>query len=506
VRQLLSALCVLAIAPTALFAQTNEPLSVIDWLSDSVTDEQALGDRGLEPPTATSARPPDVLVTQLDMPTPDSVGLFPESTLDLPNSMWSLSEETSLVELVSDLPDPKIPVLQDLLVTLLLIQSDPPFGATPRGRFFLSRVDKLLELGRLEEAGALLSATDLNSPEIFRRQFDVSLLTGTEDEACRSLSQGSSVAPSYAARIYCLAREGDWPAAALTLNTRRVLGDLSDDDDLLFSLFLDPEFFDHSIDLPEPERVTPLIFRIREAVGESLSTVELPLAFAHADLRSINGWKTQLDAAERLARNGAIEPNVLKALFTTRRPSASGGVWDKVAALQTLQAALDSGRAGAVETALPSAFESAQEMGAEALFSEIYSNEVSDYDLSGEAAEIAATMMLLSPNADLDMSGAKLDPFLVAVAQGRPQEVRATEPRRLAIQAAFNGATPPQSVQTLLDGGRTGEAILEALHLTEAGLDGDLNAMRDAITILRTVGLEDIARKASLQFLILERL
>ena len=485
-------------------AQPSEPLSVIDWLSDSVTPAQLPDTTSKEPATATSAKPAAVQVTPLDRPTPDAAGVFAPSLLKLPDTMWSFSDEQTMVDLVSSIPNPQIPALQDLLVTLLLIEAKEPFGATAQGRFFLSRVDKLLEFGRLEEAGALLSSTQLNSPEIFRRRFDVALLTGTEDAPCNLISQTPNIAPSYSARIYCLARVGDWPAAALTLNTRRALGDLSDEDDALFSAFLDPEVMEHAGRLPDPEKVTPLVYRIREAVGESLPTIDLPIAFAHADLRSVHGWRTQLNAAERLIRYGAIEPTVFRVLFTSRRPSASGGIWDQVEAIRSLQDAVNKGELARINASLPAAYIAATELGAEALISELFANELKRYDLTDEAARIAATMHFINSNGT-PPTAPDIDPFLVSIANGYPQEILVTEPKQLAVQTAFNGRETPSYIKDLLDQGKVGEALVHVFSLAQSGLDGDLAAMSDALTVLRAVGLDDTARKVSLQYLMMER-
>ncbi len=101
------------------------------------------------------------------------------------------------------------------------------------GALFLARVDKLLDLGALEPAQALIEQADPDTAPLFRRWFDVALLTGTEDYACDAMRSTPSIAPTFSARIFCLARTGDWPAAALSLNTHRVLGDINPQEEAL---------------------------------------------------------------------------------------------------------------------------------------------------------------------------------------------------------------------------------------------------------------------------------
>jgi len=135
----------------------------------------------------------------------------------------------------------------------MLAEADPPLGAGPDGALFVARVDKLLDLGALEQAKSLIEAAEPDTAPLFRRWFDVALLTGTEDAACSVVKSTPSIAPTYSARIFCLARNGDWNAAALTLNTHRALGDITAEEDALIARFLDPELFEGEPPLDPPE-------------------------------------------------------------------------------------------------------------------------------------------------------------------------------------------------------------------------------------------------------------
>lgn len=496
---------------TAAAAQDAAPLSAIDWLSQSVTavtvaPAKPRPPRINEPAVSDNASAPPVTVTTLDGPSPDPVGLLPSDVTGLPRSLWAGSDEDTLVTLVRAEAMPTLPAIQDFLVVLMLAEADPPFGAGPDGALFLARVDKLLDQAALQEAQALLEQAGGDTPDQFRRLFDVALLTGTEDQACTIMEDRPSVAPTYPARIFCLARSGDWTTAALTLNTHRVLGDVTEEEEVLLSRFLDLELFEGEGSLPPPSRKSPLVFRMREAIGEGLQTDNLPLAFAHADLRDTAGWKAQLEAAERLIQANAIDPNVLQDLFTSRRPSASGGVWDRVEAFQRFDTAIQSGDPAAIARQLPDVWEAMQVIKSETAFATLYADDLQRLPLTGEAKELATTIGLLSDDYEAVANNATdLSPFLVALAKGVPQEVRANTPDERAVQAAFNGANPPAAIARLIDSGKLGEALLRTIALFEAASAGDTQSMTDALAVFRSVGLEDIARKASLQYLLLER-
>ena len=456
------------------------------------------------------ATSPDVTVTPLDRLSKDPIGLLPPEVSGLPRSIWSASEEAVLVDLVRAERIDTLPVMQEFLKVLMLAEADPPLSANGEGALFLARVDKLLDLGALEPAQSLIEQANPDTGPLFRRWFDVALLTGTEDAACEAMRDTPSIAPTYSARIFCLARNGDWSAAALTLNTHRVLGDITPQEEALLSRFLDPELYEGEPPLAPPARVSPLTFRMHAAIGEPLITANLPLAFAHADLRSTTAWKSRLEAAERLARFGAVSENVLLKQYTARTPAASGGIWDRAAAIQRFDAAMTAADPDAVARSLPDAWAAMQQTRAEAQFAKLYGAALQELPLAGEAAVIAFEVGLLSPEYEAvaiaaTEAEADFDPFLIGIARGVPQNLPADTPRALAIQEAFDSTPPPPELQNKVDDGKLGEALLRAIALFGAGSEGDLRSVTDALSLLRSVGLEDVARRAALQLMILDR-
>lgn len=479
-----------------------EPLSAIEWLSRSVTLAP------MEPPIATNAQPPDVTVSALGRLSKDPIGLLPPTRSGLTREIWAASDEDVLVDLVRAERMDSLPALQDFLKVLMLAEADPPRNAGTDGALFLARVDKLLDLGALEPAKSLIEQAAPDTPELFRRWFDVALLTGTEDDACEVMLETPSIAPTHPARIFCLARNGDWNAAALTLNVHRILGDITEAEEALLARFLDPELFEGEPFLLSPDRVSPLTFRMHEAIGEPLITANLPLAFSHADLRFTTAWKAQLEASERLARQGAVSENVLLKHYTARTPAASGGIWDRAAAIQRFDTAMKDDDPAAIGQTLIDAWGAMKAARTEIQFAKLYGGLLQEVPLAGQPARIAFEIGLLSPAyRDVALTAAltevDFDPFLTTLARSRPAESR-TQTQE-AIQAAFEGAPLPEMMQTLLDEGKTGEALLRAIALFDAGAQGDLRAVTDALAVLRAVGLDDLARRASLQLLLLDR-
>ncbi len=315
---------------------SEEPLSAIDWLSHSVATEEV------------AAVEPLISVEPLE-PAPRTVGIVSPGSVGLPADLWAASNSGDLVTLLREMPSEMPLPMRRVLATLVSVEVPVRHGDDT---FLLARIDALLALGRIDDARALIAAAERDTPPFFRRQFDIALLTGNENQDCRQLESQPDMAPTYPARIFCLARRGDWPAAALTLETAEALDVMGPGEVELLGRFLDDGESDLLPPPPRPEIVTPLVFRLYEAIGEPLSTRTLPLAFAHADLRPQNGWKSQIDAAERLYRSGAIDGTQLIDSYLEREPSASGGVWDRVAAVQNWRSAGTAERADARAAAL----------------------------------------------------------------------------------------------------------------------------------------------------------
>jgi len=318
----------------------------------------------------------------------------------------------------------------------------------------------------------------------------------------------AALAPTFPARIFCLARSGDWNAAALSLRTGVALGQITPDEDILLARFLDAEA-EPETPPPVPARITPLAWRMFEAIGEPLPTANLPLAFAHADLSDRAGWKAQVEAAERLARVGAIAPNQLLGLYTERDPAASGGVWDRVAAFQDFDAALSAGDPARVAVALPDVWRVMEEAELEVPFAALYGERLGGMMLTGDAAGVAFRVGLLSPAYE-KLAGARVatdvaEVFLQGLARGSVEGLVAPDSLGRAIAPAFVLAEPSAAALTLLDEDRLGEAILMAIDQVSQGVQGELRGVTDGLALLRHVGLEDVARRTALQLMLLER-
>ncbi|MFU8777032.1 MAG: hypothetical protein ACNA7M_05115 [Roseovarius sp.] len=490
-------------------ALAQQPLSAIEWLDQASTAAVTTAPRPslMEPPSAATVTVPSVTVTALDAPRADAVGLLPSTTTGLPVTLWEKSETQTLLRALSQLGPEPLPAIQALYYTLLLAEANPPLDAGSEAEFLQARLNALRAFGAIEPAQAMAERAGPMIKPIFSQWFDLSLLLGQEGPPCAMLSRNPRLTSDIGARIYCAARNGDWNTAALTYHSATALGTLAEPDATLLALYLDPDLIDDTEPPEPPQTLTALQFRLFEAVGTALPTHNLPRAFAMADLRGNSGWKAEIEAAERLARTGAVPASRLLGLYTERRPAASGGVWDRVAAIQALDLALNEGATQDLVETLPIARRAARDARLEVVFAELFADrfepleipasialQVFEIIILSEKYEVASTV-LTTPSADQD--------FLIQTARGTPPLATARTALQEAIAEGFASTLPPPNHQALIDSGRLGEAILAAALQIGHG-ERARDALPGAIATLRALGLEDTARRTALQLLLLE--
>ncbi|MDF3605504.1 hypothetical protein PE067_04675 [Paracoccus sp. DMF-8] len=413
--------------------------------------------------------------------------------------------------------NPQLPALRRLLRRVLAARLDAPriIEKGSEGTLFLARVDKLLDMGATRAAQDLLQAAGPGDPQRFRRLFDIALLSGDEARACEIMDKTPGIAPSFAARIFCLALGGDWAAAALVHAGAETLGQLDAETAMLMTHFLDDAYVDSSEMLPPPTTVTPLTFRLHEAIGQPLPANNLPLAFALSDLDNRGGWKAQLDAAERLARAAAIPASQLRDIYVAQKPAASGGVWDRAAAVQTLIAALGTRDRAAVAEALPPAYRVMNEAGLGNALADMVGAGTAMLELPGEAGVIAMclalaahqvqTIEILPEDATTSTAGWCLSPRATRNRRCPPPIPPA---RRPFLAPAFIGdarANLPESAARMIDENRRGEALLAAIADVDSGLEGNLVRAAGGLRTLRALGQGEIARQAAVELMLAPR-
>ncbi|MBE9476555.1 MAG: hypothetical protein IME92_05360, partial [Proteobacteria bacterium] len=391
----------------------------MDWLSKTLETPQEVA----------PALPLDniaietIETTKLSNVQKGTVGILPSQISGIPSDFWGNSSANRLTAFIRNAQTGQIPEITDLWRRIVLAEINPPAGLNEENTLLLARLDMLLAAGALDPAESLLKAADPNNPQLFRRWFDVSILTQRAAEACTRMVSTPSFAPTLQARVFCLARAGDWSAAAVTLSTGKALDIISTDEAALLGMFLDPEFYADESDPPIPAILTPLNFVMREALALPRPAQSLPLAFLHMDLQNKAGWKQRITSAERLVREHAIPAISLLELYLEGAPSASGGVWDRVQAVQGFIIALESGDDNALSEALIEVHRVLAPLDLQAALAQWFAIALEGRTLTPQAKSIGFELAVLHPDA-LDLaydlaSTAQSERFVVSILSDR---------------------------------------------------------------------------------------
>jgi hypothetical protein len=461
-----------------------------------------------------------ITVTPLEATRRDAVGLIPPETSGLPRGLWGNASVLRLRTLILDHPDGALPTGRTLFRRILLAEADPPPGSGPAASLLVARLDRLLAMGALDDAEALILAAGPETPDLFRRWFDIGLLTGRAQPQCEALRRNPALSPTLPARVFCLARGGDWNAAEITLTLGEGVGAIPPEQERLLARFLDPVLFEGEPDPPVPEPLTAIDFVLREAVGLPRPPGRLPLAFLRADLDEHAPMRMRVDAAERLVLANAEPEATLFAAYRAGTPAASGGVWDRAAAVQALDAAIAANDGTAFAATLAQADRALGARGLRVALAREYASALAAPPGPPPDADTVARLfelLLLAGDsaAAARLAGAAPDrrrAALLAIADpARPApEPLAGAPDDALLAAALDGLAdrlPRDARETRLAGavltGSTGEALLEALALVAEGPATDPAALAAALLTLRAAGQDAVARAIALETLLL---
>jgi len=498
-------------------AQAEPPKSAIDWLSESLLHPPVFV---ITPPARTghSLKTPSITTMPLEMISRDAAGLLPPEVTGFPRAIWGDTPSEIAEQQLRSFTKSEVPEIMSLFKQVLLAQSDPPLDSGPEGSLLLARIDLLFAIGALEEAETLAMLAGISEPEVFRRWFEISLIGQRTNAPCEVLQRQPSLSNDIATRVICLARSGDWNAAAITVSLAESLGQIAVDDADLLVRFLDPEMFADLPDAGNPDPLDPITFALRESLALPRPVTALPLPYLNADLFLRTPARQRIVAAERLMRASAIPPGLLFAAYRGARAASSGGAWGRAENVQDLDTALVSEDDERLAEAISTAMVAFADSGLLYAFAFEYADTFAHFPPGPETGFIAPRIRKLLLIADRPMAQwatlGRADPpmvqFATRLASRAPVQGMSpySHPLLESIHLAFANLTPPRrEIPTLLnkiDTGNFAEVLLHALALLANGRDADPQALHEGLFLLRKLGLEDAARRVAIQLLLIE--
>ena len=503
--------CVLASS-----AQAQAPRSAIDWLSESL----------LQPPNFVITPPlkntpsfdTGISVVPLDQISREAVGLLPANSTGFPVNLWQGLNSAQAADLLSQISAGPIPEVQSLYRQVLLAQSNPPKSDDPSTSLLLTRIDLLVGMGALEEAEALIRLAGATEPEIFRRWFEITLIGQRTRAPCSALREQPTLSTDVATRTICLARSGDWNAAALTVSLAESLGSVSQKDADLLVRFLDPEMFSN---LPDPGNPVPLdaiTFALRESLGLPRPESGLSLPYLNADMNLRTPARQRILAAERLVRANAVPVPLVFAAYRGARAASSGGVWGRAELVQALDKALINEDEAALALAFMEAMVAFQDAGLIHAFALEYADALAHYPPDPETGQVAqhirkvlllanrpiAVWVGIGPENSAEMELAIQLASHTTISGISPYDNQISN----AIHAAFSNLTPSRrelpELLAQIDSGEFGIVLLRAIDLLSNGQAADPRDLHEGLFLLIKLGLDTSARRIAIQLLLLE--
>ncbi|MEZ5687167.1 MAG: hypothetical protein R3D78_15305, partial [Paracoccaceae bacterium] len=172
--------------------------------------------------------------------------------------------------------------------------------------------------------------------------------------------------------------------------------------------------------------------------------------------------------------------------------------------------AMRAGEAETVAEILPEAYALMETIELEPLLGRLWGEDLAKLDLPPKTRALAFRIGLLSPAyekiaqahtpTDLD------ERLLIGLARGSTAGIPAQDQLGLLLKRVFdrNATSLPDAYRDLVPG-QLGLALLRALDDVTEGAKGDYTRLEAGLRLLRMSGLEDEARRAALELLILER-
>ncbi len=438
----------------------------------------------------------------------DAVGLIPSRVSGLPNNLWKDSKTDELVDKVARLSTDLVPEALELLYVLLLAEANPPKDSIGDGKLFLARIDKLIEFGALDHANVLMGRGGRSAKSFFDRRFAIALLTQTARTPCSEISADHSTSADYSQRIYCLVRLGDWKTANIVFEISRMLGEFSPLEEQIISIYLFPELA-FSMAGIEFEELSPLSFRMLKDSGYSYSFQNDNNTFGYYLKDSNAPWQTRLAVHESLTKSLALPFETLLVAYAEGVPPASGGVWDRVMAIQALESALQFDRTEEIKNLFMEAYTHMNHAGLSVSFSKYFVPRVFNHLM--EFGKIASDFFVpviiseLSPNQrNLLAPMTREESFYVALKFGQFESAIPGTALQESILAGLTATSVEGPLGDLVSQGRIGEALLEVFGTLQNANQTPPGEIRSSLAALTVLGLQVQAREIALQIMVIE--
>lgn len=495
-RYILTPISLIFLAETILFAQEPDfflPGNVIPNL-ETPSDQEVHFDITSEP------------IVDINI---DAVGLIPSGVSGFPNDLWASSKVETIREKISNLDPNMIPAALELFFILLLAEAKPPWDSSGEGKLFLSRVDKLIEYGALEQANELMERSGGVGNEFDTRRFDIALLTDTEHVPCSGIKSKAIKAPSFSHQIYCFVRLGEWKNAVLVFEAAKTIGDFTPQEEQIVTIFLFPELA-LSIGNQEFDKLTPLFFRMLKDSGFYNYHQNIKPSLAYHLKNSSPEWRTRIESLEKLVRSNSLPFETMLVAYTESKPPSIDGVWERVRVVQALEKAIALQNTLEIKDLFLQGFSLMEDVGLSVHYTEYFVPRVLPHII--EFGRIAPSYYFPAILYDFTVEEIELmspsnreENLLYALRTGDLAKATPSTPLEQGIISGLTKTSSPKdALSNMAIKGKFGEALLDILFILQDVNQASPNEIGRAIAGLTSLGLQQTAREVAIQILVIK--
>lgn len=334
-------LCALAVLMPSIVSaqlQLRRPTPVIETPSSTQTpDENAKDASGTPPPNdaAPSVQPPagitvaprpldgaGITVNRLESVDPDAIGLIGEDQGGFPLTLWQGARWSVVSGLMPRMPAGlSSPALRDMARRLLVSQASVPVGKPLDASFVALRIDRLLAMGDVGNALALLKITpdERRDEALARTRIEALFFDNNNADACKAVVNATR---DYSglywsqAQAFCLALSGAHARASLIAD---LLREREDEIEKVFFAAIDALAGAKRGESPALNAPSALHLAMMRAAGfkfpaEIVQTAQASVLRAVA-LAPNAALEVRLIAAEKAHRIGALKDDEIVRLY-----------------------------------------------------------------------------------------------------------------------------------------------------------------------------------------------
>lgn len=456
--------------------------------------------------------------TFLDDTNVNGLGLVAIEKTNFPDNLWSNSSERVLTKKINEVPDLSLATTNKIFKRLLLVESPPPLNAIGIENmgysFLLSRIDKLINLGAIEEAEEILNYIKKPSIELMKRKIHVALINGRLNKTCDLADKYPNFEGMLQFRIICLVRKNDWQAAALVFTAGSSLQRFSEIEKELLLNFLDPEFnYDYSYKFGI-EDLSPVVFYLLHGKKAIKASNRLPYKYAYAFSRPGIAQSVRIRSMEQLASKYVINSNTLFGFYRSYATLQQKDLLGTEKALIELNKALNSQSEYFKLNALIKATKEFHQKNLIVQFCYAYRDRLKILIFSKHKKLSELSKILLSLVDGIEnksVFSTSENPELICLINIKNSVFVKYEfesnlcqlVKKLNVETIRNSFPKKENYDEQLE---TGLIMLQSLSLLKNGVDTKFNDLELSLSLLTKIGLIDLVNEISIELLALKAL